>query len=84
MSGKINSSENPPTKRRYISTKKAAAMLDLAPQTLHNWRQLSKNLPYRKFGRTVKYLEEDVLRFAESRVVEPVNIDDDVRCGDEC
>jgi hypothetical protein len=45
-------------------------MLGVKRQTLANWRFQGKNLPFVKFGRSVRYLLEDVEKFLQSKKVE--------------
>ena len=49
-----------------MSTSEAAAIINLEPRTLDQWRYTGKHrlaLPHFKLGRTVRYRREDVLAF---------------------
>lgn len=54
----------------------AAARLTNAPGTLRNWRSSRLDGPaFIKIGRLVRYREEDIERYIESRRVEGVQLD---------
>lgn len=56
---------------QLLSTREAAKVLGLSPFTLANWRSMGTpepGLPYRKIGRSVKYLKADVISFRDARV----------------
>ena len=66
----------PPTSQpKYLTTREAAKLLGLAEQTIHNWRFLSRNLPYKRRGRMIRYLESDIVEFMESGTVLPKNVE---------
>jgi excisionase family DNA binding protein len=51
---------------QMLTTSEAAALLGLRPCTLSNWREDgSVDLPFSKFGRSVRYRYGDVVAFAE-------------------
>jgi hypothetical protein len=59
--------------KKLFDTKEAAEFLGTAPQTLVVWRCTKRYpLPYVKVGGAVRYFEDDLLAFLESRKVEPV------------
>lgn len=63
-----------PIESPYITAKQAASYLCTSPNVLANWRCTRRyDLPYRKRGNSVLYLRSDVEKFAESRIVNPVN-----------
>jgi len=53
----------------YLSAREVASMLSIKSQTLANWRFQRRNLPYSKIGRIIRYSQQDVIQFAESRKV---------------
>ena len=49
---------------RLLTTREAAAMLDVSPQTLEVWRSTRRYpLPYLKIGHNVRYRKSGVLEF---------------------
>lgn len=51
-----------------LTPETAAKYLGIKPETLAVWRSTGRyNLPFVKVGRWVRYREEDVLAFIESR-----------------
>ncbi len=55
------------TSPRELSTKEAAQLLDLAPDTLRRWRSTGeRHLRWIKRFRKVYYLESDVVEFKEN------------------
>ncbi len=62
----IKLSEVDPLKTQ-LDTHQASAITGISPTTLINDRSLGRSkIPYRKFGRTVKYEYADVLAYIES------------------
>lgn len=57
---------NPDSLPRYVDERTAAAITGFALATLRNHRSLRKGIPYRKVGRTVRYLVADVIAFMEA------------------
>jgi hypothetical protein len=49
----------------------AAAFLGLKPQTLRNWRHLSKGPAYSKMGSRCRYTIEDLEKFRQQKRIEP-------------
>jgi len=48
----------------YISTITLAAMLEMSPQTIINWRNTRRQfLPFIRIGKCVRYKRDDVLAF---------------------
>jgi hypothetical protein len=43
----------------------AAALLGISSKTLANWRCSGSPIPFRKFGRSVRYLGTDLARFMD-------------------
>lgn len=53
---------------QMLTTAQAAVLLGLKAATLSNWREDgSTDLPFSKFGRSVRYRYADVVAFAEAR-----------------
>jgi hypothetical protein len=50
---------------------KAAIELDVAIQTLRNWRCQRKGPTYIKLGRCVRYLREDLDKFKRENRIDP-------------
>lgn len=51
---------------QMLTTEEAASLLGLKAATLSNWREDgSSELPFSKFGRSVRYRYGDVIAFAE-------------------
>ncbi len=50
----------------YIGEKHVSEITGFALATLRNHRSLRKGIPYRKVGRTVRYLVADVIAFMEA------------------
>lgn len=48
-----------------LTTKEAAAYLNLPRKTLEAWRQDNKYLRYTKIGKSVRYLKSDLAKFIE-------------------
>jgi excisionase family DNA binding protein len=57
-------------KPRLLTTKEAEEFLELAEGTLPIWRCKQRHkIPYIKIGRNVRYREDDLLEWLESRTV---------------
>lgn len=51
-----------------LAEEQAAAVLDLEPTTLNNWRCTGRySIPYKKIGRSVRYRLGDLRAWLESR-----------------
>jgi hypothetical protein len=59
-------SQNP----RYIDEKEVSRITGRALPTLRNDRHKGQGLPYRKFGRQVRYREDEVFEAMEARRVQ--------------
>ena len=61
----LNETEYPPQMLREES---AAAVLDVAPKTLRNWRSRGEGPPYRKLrGAGVRYWVHELLQWADAQ-----------------
>jgi predicted site-specific integrase-resolvase len=49
----------------------AAEKLGVAVQTLRNWRHVRRGPAYIKFGRNVRYREEDLLDYIDKHRIDP-------------
>ena len=56
------------TNIKYLTTVHAADFLGLARQTLEKWRLDGSGPRFHKFGRAVRYREDDLIAWAESRI----------------
>lgn len=56
-------------KAKSLNDREVSEMLSVKRQTLANWRFQGKNLPFVKFGRSVRYLLEDVDKFLQANKV---------------
>ena len=54
-----------------LNEEQAAAYLEIAPQTLRNWRSGSRGPRYVLMGRRVGYRIEDLQAWTEERLVDP-------------
>lgn len=60
---------------KLLTPAQAAELLGISVDTLSTWRCKKRyDLPYVKVGRSVKYREDDVHAFIESRVRKPVKL----------
>lgn len=59
------------SKPGYLTDVQAADYLGLRPQTLRNWRQLSKGPAYIKMGRAIRYPMPDLDLYANQRKIVP-------------
>jgi predicted DNA-binding transcriptional regulator AlpA len=61
-------------KPRYLTDVEVSQITGRAVQTLRNDRHKGQGLPYRKFGRQVRYLESEVFEAMEARRIEVVPV----------
>lgn len=59
------------TQALVVNETQAAEMLGRSVQTLRNWRQQRRGLPYVKQGRSVSYLREDIENFLRANRIDP-------------
>jgi len=52
---------------KLLTTKQAAEMLGLSPNTLNQWRHDGRSPRFRKLGKAVRYLESDLLEYIEQK-----------------
>jgi hypothetical protein len=55
---------------RYVTEREVSRIIHRALPTLRNDRCRGQGVPYYKFGRQVRYLIDDVLRYAEANRIE--------------
>jgi excisionase family DNA binding protein len=61
---------------KLLNDDEAASLLGVMPATLSVWRCTRRYaLPYVKVGRLIRYREQDLLAFLESRLVNPVAVE---------
>lgn len=61
---------------RLLDESETATLLGTAPQTLTKWRCTKRYpLPFVRIGRLIRYRETDVLRFIQSRMVHPLQVE---------
>ena len=59
---------------KLLSESETANVLGVSPATLATWRCTGRYaLPFTKVGRLVRYREEDVVAFLDSRTSRPAN-----------
>jgi hypothetical protein len=56
---------------KYITEVEVSRITGRGLQTLRNDRCKGQGLPYRKFGRQVRYREDEVIAAMEARRIEP-------------
>jgi hypothetical protein len=56
---------------RFVNDVEAAEILSVSPQTLRNFRHLSKGPAYSKRGRMVRYRVVDLLEYMNSGRIDP-------------
>ena len=56
--------------KKYLSETQLAEITGVSRATLQQHRWLGKGIPYSKFGRSVRYLESDVLEYMERHRIE--------------
>lgn len=59
------------TQKKWLTTKEAAEILSISPQTLCNQRNLHEAFPYYKIGRSIRYLLEDIVEGMEKGRIQP-------------
>ncbi len=52
----------------FLSPKEAAELLGVSITTIYKWIQM-KQVPYRKHGRLVKFLKQDLMEWSKSREI---------------
>ena len=57
------------TGKKYLTEKQVSELTSRALSTLRNERSKGRGIPYCKIGKSVRYLEQDVLGFMESRKI---------------
>lgn len=55
---------------QYLTEKKVSDITHRAVQTLRNDRFHRRGIPYVKFGRSVRYLLDDVIAYMEARKIQ--------------
>lgn len=66
----------PTNKLPLLTRKQAAAMLNVAPQTLAKWAcNKSHDLPYIKLGSQVRYRVEEIEVFLDANTCRPAKFD---------
>jgi hypothetical protein len=53
--------------KKLLDENQVAVMLNVAVQTLRNWRHERRGLPYCKISRAVRYREADVVEFINNK-----------------
>lgn len=56
---------------QYLNENQIASLTGLSVQTLRNNRCQGKGFPYRKLGKSVRYLKSEVISIMETRKVTP-------------
>jgi len=56
---------------RFLSTARAAELLDVSPATLRKWRATRRGPPFHRVGRRVVYAEAALRAWADLRIVVP-------------
>ena len=51
-----------------LRTEQAAKILDVTKSTLESWRCRGGGPPFVRYGRAIRYREEDLDRFIESKI----------------
>lgn len=57
---------------KLFCEKEAADFLSISVKTLQQWRYLKKPPVYIKFGRNVRYKSDDLVKYIETCIVEPM------------
>ena len=57
--------------QEVVNENTAAKIMNVAVQTLRNWRLLRKGPPYMKFGRSVRYSQRDIKRYMSRHQIDP-------------
>ncbi|RLA41909.1 MAG: DNA-binding protein [Gammaproteobacteria bacterium] len=55
---------------KLLTTKQAAELLSLSPNTLNAWRNLKRGPKFRKLEKSVRYLESDLHQYMEQKTRE--------------
>lgn len=56
---------------RLLTPARTAGILGIPVSTLARWRSERRELPYVKVGRVVRYRQEDLDRWIETRTIRP-------------
>jgi len=56
--------------QEYLNEKEVSKLINRALSSLRNDRFLRRGIPYTKFGRSVRYNKEEVIRFMENRKIQ--------------
>jgi excisionase family DNA binding protein len=59
-----------------LTEAEVAQRLSVSAPTLRSWRHRGVGPMFRRFGRAVRYMEQDVERFVEANAAGPVRADD--------
>lgn len=60
--------------QKALTTEKAAEIIGVDKRTLENWRSLGRGPAYIKISkRAIRYLYSDLIKYRDSRRVDPVN-----------
>ena len=57
--------------QQIVNETRVAEIMDVAVQTLRNWRFQRKGPPYIKFGRSVRYSLSDVKQYISKHHIDP-------------
>jgi hypothetical protein len=60
--------------QRYLTEQEVSALTGRAVQTLRNDRHRRRGFPYRKFGKSVRYLLPEILAIMEAHRIDPEGI----------
>lgn len=55
---------------KLLTTKQAANILGLSPNTLNQWRNLKRGPKFHKLEKSVRYLESDLLEYIQEKTRE--------------
>jgi predicted DNA-binding transcriptional regulator AlpA len=58
---------------RLLTAEKLAALCDISPQTLHNWRSTRKGPPFVKLGHHVRYPATKAIDWINANTTTPKN-----------
>jgi hypothetical protein len=59
------------TQTMVVDEKQASKILNVAVQTLRNWRHMRRGPAYIKFGRAVRYPLSDLEQYIQSNRIDP-------------
>lgn len=65
----VVSGDNYRVRLGLLTQTELAAVLDVSPDTLREWRRLKQGPDYVKVGKSVMYREKDVMRWLERNIV---------------